>query len=133
MISESLFQRALEIRLNAPERATRVRRQNSGKALVSNDDGSKRIFRGAPKGFGDLVGYVAPDGLYLECEAKESETAYRKKSPTNTRQRARGEAVRAAGGVYVTVWPESEDLDEAVELAVQKIDRAIEATRARRR
>lgn len=127
MISESLFQRALEIRLNAPERATRVRRQNSGDALITNGDGSKRRFRGASTGAGDLAGFAFPDGLHIEIEAKASEKATRRPS-----QRQRHELLTVAGAVHVFVWPESEDLDEAVELAVQKIDRAIEGVRLRR-
>lgn len=122
---EAIFQAALERALNAPERQTRVRRVNSGTAIVRGRDGSERAFRGAPKGTGDLVGYVAPDGLHLEVEAKATGGRLRPD------QRRRAAALERAGAVYVAVWPASEDLDEAVRLAVATVDDAIAGRRHR--
>lgn len=125
MIEERDFQAALERALNAPLRQTRVRRINSGDALITNPDGSMRRFRGAAAGTGDLVGYVSPDGLHLEVEAKKTEKATRKKSQKN-----RHAAVNGSGGVHVFVWPEGYDLAQSVELALVKIDDAIREARA---
>lgn len=122
---EAPFQIALERALNAPERATRVRRVNSGTAIVRGRDGSERAFRGAVEGTGDLVGYVAPDGLHLEIEVKGTG------GRLSAAQSRRRYALQLAGAVYVAVWPVVDGLDEAVALAVRVVDEAIAARRAR--
>ncbi|WP_437666854.1 hypothetical protein [Sorangium sp. So ce1182] len=126
MISEGVFQRALEIALNAPERLTRVRRMNSGMAVIDGPRG-RRVMRGAAAGTGDLVGYVAPDGLHLEIEAKAA------RGRPSSAQRRRAAALARAGAVYVLVHgPErEEELEAAVERAVDLVDAAIAARRQR--
>jgi hypothetical protein len=126
MIEERDFQAALERALNAPLRQTRVRRINSGDALITNPDGSMRRFRGASAGTGDLVGFVAPDGLHLEVEVKRVE-----KSKISRSQRHRHVAINNAGGVHVFVWSEDNyGLALSVKLALVKIDDAIRDARA---
>ncbi|WP_438026348.1 hypothetical protein [Sorangium sp. So ce233] len=126
MISEGVFQRVLEIALNAPERPTRVRRMNSGIAVIEGLHG-RRVMRGAAAGTGDLVGYVAPDGLHLEVEAKSA------RGRPSAAQRRRAAALARAGAVYVLVQgPEREDeLEDAVQRAVALVDAAIAARRRR--
>lgn len=126
LISEGTFQRALEIALNAPERPTRVRRLNSGIAVIDGP-GGRRVMRGAAAGTGDLVGYAAPDGLHLEVECKAA------RGRPSAAQRRRAAALARAGAVYVLVHgPEHEDgLDAAVRRAVELVDLALAARRAR--
>ncbi|WP_437338452.1 hypothetical protein [Sorangium sp. So ce394] len=126
MIPEGVFQRALEITLNAPERLTRVRRMNSGTAVIDGPRG-RRVMRGAAAGTGDLAGYVAPDGLHLEVEAKAA------RGRPSAAQKRRAAALARAGAVYVLVHgPEREDdLEVAVERAVELVDAAIAARRQR--
>ena len=123
-MKEAPFQVALERALNAPERQTRVRRMNSGAMVARKGDRVQR-FRGAAKGTGDLVGYVAPDGLHLEIEVKGQGGKLR------PAQRARGAALALAGAVYVTVWPVGCCLAEAVDNALAAIDAAIADRRKR--
>lgn len=128
-IPESLFQVALEKRLNAPKRWTCVARINSG--AVRTDKGHN--FRGAKKGTGDLVGFVRGRGLHLEVEAK---TWNGKQSPA---QKRRQKLAQREGWIYVLVravrleratgWASERGraVDMSVEIALQAIDAAIEA------
>lgn len=121
-MSENVFTRALEVKLSAPRRATRVQRINAGTVLATNRDGSQRAIRLAQKGTGDLVGYVAPLGTHLEVEAK------RDLEMQNLSQRRRQRALERAGAIYVVVrWYESagEALDVAVARAVREVDDAV--------
>jgi hypothetical protein len=123
--SEGVFQRALEIALNTPSRATRVRRLNSGNVVLEGVQG-RRVFRGAVAGTGDLVGYVAPDGLHVEVECKTA------RGRPSLAQRRRAAALDAAGAVYVLVRQlVGEELDAAVRRAIGEIDAAISTMRAR--
>ena len=128
-LDEGTFQRALEVELCAPRRLTRVRRINSGEVFLENRDGSRRRFRGAQKGTGDLVGFAAPDGLHVEVEAKAHDGV---QSPA---QKRRQRAVRKAGAVYLVVVadPDVEQLEASVERAVREVDEAIAAARRKRR
>lgn len=124
MIPESVFQRALEVGLNAPTRPTRVRRMNSGVLAVEDAQGSRRVFRGAAKGTGDLVGWCSPDGLHLEVEAKREDNTL---SPA---QKRRQKALQRGGAVYVWCRPRpGESLEAAVTRSIAEIDRAIAARR----
>lgn len=124
MIPETTFQNALEKALNAPRRDTRVARINSGDAIITNADGSRRRFRGAKKGTGDLVGWVRGDGWHLEIEAKSSKEKPRKA------QLRRAAALERDGAIHVFVRVlDDEDLEHSVELALEQIDAAIEARR----
>lgn len=124
-VREGVFQHALEIALNAPLRSTRVRRINSGVLTVEGAQG-RRVFRGAPAGTGDLVGFVGPDGRHVEVECKAHG------GRLSTAQRRRGAALSAAGAVYVVVYgPHTlETLDAAVVVAIALVDGAITIARA---
>lgn len=124
MIPESVFQRALEVGLNAPTRPTRVRRMNSGVLAVEDAQGARRVFRGASAGTGDLVGWCSPDGLHLEVETK------REGKTLAPAQRRRQKALQRGGAVYVWCRPlPKEALKDAVSRSIAEIDRAIAARR----
>lgn len=127
-VLEGPFQGRLEIALNAPERATRVQRINSGEVLVVRQGGGKYLFRGAKEGTGDLVGFDNP-GLYLEVEAKAFGRTQR---PAQKRRQA---ALRRAGCAYVKVeGPETTDgMDEAIARALREVDAEIARVRGKRR
>lgn len=130
-VSESEFQRALEIALNAPLRRTRLQRINSGVALIDNGNGTKRAFRGARMGTADFVGFWTAWGgkwthktsvaLYIEIEAKKWNG---KQSP---KQRAREAAILRMGGLYIKVFADRFDLEKGVASALIDIDSAIAA------
>ena len=127
VVREGVFQRRMEIALNAPTRHTRVQRINSGQVHVQDASGSVRVIRGAHAGTGDLPGYTIPDGLHLEVETKAHGE---KLSPAQVRRQA--EAQRA-GWIYVVVYgPRTlAELDEAVQRGVAQVDEAIARRRAR--
>ena len=71
-----------------------ARRQNAGKVLDVREDGSKRMFVGAPAGAGDIVGMAWP-GIYFEVETKSD-------VGTQTPEQKRWQAmVERRGGLYV--------------------------------
>lgn len=114
-IREAEFQRALLEAINAPHRQTRVQRVNSG---VFRRGG--RVIRGALSGTGDLVGMVAPDGLYLEVEVKTQA------GKLSRAQELHAAHVRTMGGLAVVARPiKGETLAEAVERSVAELDAAI--------
>jgi hypothetical protein len=121
------WQRDLEVALNAATRTTRIRRVNAGALVVADAGGSRRVFRGAPKGTGDLVGYAGPDGLHVEVEVKLG------KDRVRPAQRRRRDAILAAGGVYVVVRGvetlDLAELERSVRDAVATVDNAIRAAR----
>lgn len=123
---EGPFQRALEVRANAPARSTRIQRINSGDVLIPTE-GGRRMFRGARKGTGDLVGYIIGGGWHIEVECKAAG-----ERPTLA-QRRRRRALERAGAIYVLVeaLPTEAELELSVTLALATIDAAIAARRAR--
>lgn len=119
------FQQHLVAALNAPGRATRVWRQNAGKLRVKDERGERWV-EGAPKGAGDLVGVVRPEGTHIEIEVKGART------PHTTEQKRWGEMIARLGGIYVVVrYDELKPLSENVLDAVAQIDGDIDARRAR--
>lgn len=134
-LAEGTFQRAFEIGVNAPERATRLQRINSGNALVETMSGGRRVFRGARKGTADFIGWHRGEpALYVEVEAKAADGV------VSLAQRRRAKAVTDAGGVHVVLfadeeWSGREDcplLARCVERALRELDEAIARRRARR-
>lgn len=115
---EGIFQRALEIALNAPTRATtRAWRQNSGE-LVIEQGGVRRRVRLAPPGSGDIV-VIVKGGLYVEIETKASRGKLR------DAQKARAKWLNSWGALHVSVRPQTKDIGESVRLAMEVIDAAI--------
>jgi len=124
-IDESEFQAHLERALNSPHRSTRVWRMNCGQ-IVYTRNGAKNVFRGAPAGSGDLVGYTIGrlgHGQYLGSAHLEIEVKARK-GKLRKDQVARQKAAMKAGWPYV-VARAGTDLKESVVAALALIDAAI--------
>jgi hypothetical protein len=121
-VLESEFLRALLSALSAPQRTTRVWRQNVG--YVRMADG--RFFHaGPPPGAADLSGWIAPEGWRLEVEAKAA------RGRSSVAQMRFAAALTAAGGVYVLVaYDEARSLRANVAAGVDFVDRAIAARRS---
>lgn len=69
---EGTFQRELLISLNAAGGPFRAWRQNAGKFRVVDRQGTRWV-QGAPKGAGDIVGYVRGTGRLFELELKAAD------------------------------------------------------------
>lgn len=123
-VLESTFQARLLVAVNAPERQTRLERQNVLVARPCKCGRLVRIRTGANEGAGDLAGFVAPEGWHLEVEVKGAETR------VEPRQKQRAKALARAGAIYLLVrYDAALDLGANVERALGLIDAAIEARR----
>ena len=120
IMREADFQAALLRALNAPNSGLRVWRQNAGR-LVTN----RGTLQGAPKGAGDLCGFVEPEGWHIEIECKGPRTAVKK------HQVAWGRMLKRKGAIYVLVRSKAQlSLEENVRLAEGLVRAAIERKRA---
>jgi hypothetical protein len=121
-LREQPFMRAILERLQLhPE--SHWERQNAGVTVVGTGP-SRRAFRGAPAGAGDLVGIVGPTGLHVEVEVKVGA----RQTPN---QRERAEQLATLGALYVLVRYNRTLLPaQAVEHAVNEILSAIAEWRA---
>ena len=120
---ESDFQAHLLRRLNAPNSGIRVWRQNAGQALAINGGGRMQL---APKGAGDLVGYVKPEGYHIEVEVKGPRTR------VDDAQHRWADMLDRDGCVYVLVRSSTKLSDEEnVAAAFSAVRNAVAARRAR--
>jgi hypothetical protein len=125
VVREGPFQREMYALLCNAGRQTRVWRQQAGRLKVHGDNGP-RVIHFAPAGAADLVGLVAPDGLFLEVECKSATGALREE------QLAHGNFIARMGGVYVVVYGPRElvDMPRAIAAGLLAVDQAIANRRA---
>lgn len=125
-IAELPYTHALIAALNAPNRQTRVWRQNVGSVVTRNRAGkvTGRFSAGAPVGTGDILGVVRPDGWHIEVETKSH------KGKQSEEQIQRAELLSKWGAIYVLCgYSDALSMDENVAAAVSKVDAAIAARR----
>lgn len=123
-VLESTYQAHILRAVNAPERQTRLERQNVLVARPCKCGRLVRIRTGANEGAGDLSGFVAPEGFHIEVEIKGAATR------VEPRQKQRAKALARAGAIYVLVrYDASLELGANVARALAAIDAAIDARR----
>jgi hypothetical protein len=100
-------------------------RQNAGRIAIRGASGV-RYFEGAPRGAGDLAGFVRPSGVHVEIEFKGS------RGRQSRAQVIRERILTESGCVYVLCeYDARATMVENVERAVEKINAAVMARVAR--
>lgn len=126
-VDEIRFMVELLHAISAPNRATRVWRQNVGTVVKRDRRGDiTGVFHaGPPKGASDLSGMVEPEGWRLEVEVKGAKTKHTRE------QKLFGAWVRRSGGVHVVIRYDANAPFEAnVARGVNEVDAAIATRRA---
>lgn len=120
MISETEFQRALFVALNAPSSAARLDRQQAGQIADRDETGRLRGYvHLAREGAGDLAGWIRGPGWHLEVEVKV-------RKPWTKAQRQRAACLARDGGIYVLVrWCPELDLAANVSRGAALVECAI--------
>lgn len=122
------YTHALIAALNAPNRQTRVWRQNVGSVVTRNRAGKAtgRFSAGAPVGTGDILGVVRPEGWHIEVETKSH------KGKQSEEQLSREAQLTKWGAIYVLCgYSDEMSMDENVAAAVSKVDAAISQRRTK--